>query len=492
MLNIINSRAYAASKEPRKFFSPGSGSKPNMVADQVVRENTQKKKNSEKKVAPKVEHAGFVTNRRVKRLKKLVAKYGEKTRNEIIDELARLESGLKDEHTKKPANPQKFKKPRRPQPKKGVPSSEKKKSPRKEKTYTQADLEALEKKFGDSLFPALASKLAKFRKEKHSMQPKCTFCGKSGHTVAVCYKKQLSEKGGQKTDHGKGKNKGRAQEYTSNQKKKDNRGGGAPNTQEHQFAYMIDPYDQQKYKIPITDVEKFAEWARLGNVARDKSNLFQKTWSYYTEDLTKREEEFAEQELENMASSAFWQQDFRKKHAQELKQDHARTPRAAFKNVVQVHDENDKMIARGTLVSPTIVAFLKHFFKSGVPTSVVKNAKRIKILETRAESNYREDCWVFGRLDSPLPYFKVEIKVPTRGCKGVVLGEGDFEVIKVNLNADEVVYHGTSFPMDCARPVIDTDDNSLVGLHAGEYTGTGVAYGIPATKDTLLCFQSFL
>jgi hypothetical protein len=97
-----------------------------------------------------------------------------------------------------------------------------------------------------------------------------------------------------------------------------------------------------------------------------------------------------------------------------------------------------------------------------------------------------------------MDYTKNTLKVPTKTCRGLLLGMGDLEPIKIDLGVDrvsndkELLYHAVSQHKDCGRAVCDSEDNTIVGLNAGVYLNTGVAFGVPVTENTLVAFERFL
>jgi hypothetical protein len=410
-----------------------------------------------------------ITKNRLKRLERLAKRFGEKTKEGILaeiqllrGELSKQPQGGKQSHSKG---------------KKQYKEQSRRKSQKKRRSHSE---ERPVKKGKPKAKPS--------KKDEDPKVPQCTFCGKPGHTIEKCWKKFPEQK----------PQKFRSEEQKDSHAK--GRRGKPANTNSMKFTYVVDPYDSTKYRIPEDDLVNFKIWTKKGMVARYAEGGFNTSWEPV---MTDREREFAQLEEDAKFESAAWQKENKDNFSRkpvDRKEQHARTTVAVLKNTVFVLDQDMQSIAQGTLFAPTIVGFLKHYFKVGTPSYVSRGGKTLKIVKTVIEDSAAADCWAFGLLESPFPsYCKNTIKVPTTNCRGVMVGLGDFETIKVNLGRDkvgnvdvELTYHAESFPKDCGRAVIDSEDNMVIGLNAGVYKGSGVAFGVPATAATLVAFESFL
>jgi hypothetical protein len=500
-LILINARAYYLStkpeKIPEKYFTmvPGltnpvaTKALKNETTDKKEKKKTEKAKTEkvqEKKTTHSAEDEGPVTKKRLSTLNKLIKKYGDKTKAGIIAERDRVEKLLKTQHGRQPGQ----------------------------------------------------KKKRKHQRQTPSEHPKCSFCGRSGHTVAQCWKK--------KAQHSKEKqNKPETSEKKKKRSKKiptkcegcgkvalhkrencwgpfggppgllkeEHKGKGRPpKTSEVKFSYMVDHLDSQMYKVPTRDLPNLQAWIRKGVKARMETP--NQTW-VPVDERTDQEIDFDEQEENARNESSFFaDSDYKVQYAnyvndkrQEnglerkifVKEKHARTSISQLKNIVRVLDSNLSLIAHGTLLSPTLVGMLKHYWKEATPAFVQKDKKMYSIIECRDEVTEAEDYWVIGRLGKEAPYTSNKLKVPTTHCRGLLLAQGGFESIKVNIGVDkirkvdpELTYHGISNPTECGFTVIDSEDDSVVGLNAGKYENTGVAFGVPVTAGTLVLYHSFL
>jgi hypothetical protein len=348
-------------------------------------------------------------------------------------------------------------------------------SSKKQKKGTDLErLEATYKKHGKNMFPYLYDRLLALRKGPSigNKPPQCNYCGKMGHTESTCHKliEKANEKGKEEVEFPKLPVK------NAHGKK-----GGKPYPKDTtHFSYLVDKYDETVYKVADDDVDKFRRWVQMGYQQRVNSGM---------------EWEVSDRDSQNFSLEG---QLYDRENYARKKDQHARTSVSVLKNTVQVLDEQGEMIAHGTLFAPRIVGMLKHYFKVGTPSFVSKGKVKCPIIDTLDEVSNAQDYFVFGLLERPMDYTMNKLKIPTKSCRGLLLGMGDFEPLKVNIGTDrstgdkELLYHGVSLPKDCGRAVTDSEDNTIVGLNAGEYVNTGVAFGVPVTENTIIAFESFL
>jgi hypothetical protein len=506
-LGLINAKAYNDSKDPKKFYtSIGTGktwalhvnreAKQDLVKEshaiasteeaQIANSYLEKLKAEKQVVKPPVvvvkkshsatdkqQQPGVVTYKRLKTLKKLVKRYGERTKEGILQELARVEQELKQKHSRGSKKGQKTKSHTRVRP---VPEKPQQQKRGKKSEYTLSDLETMYKKYGDAMHQPLYIKLVALRrnaKPSDGNRPQqCQYCGKMGHTATTCPKLLEEEKVRLE----------QAQFPTLPKKKVHGKKGGKPYPKDTQFSYLIDKYDDNEYKVPNDQVDDFRRWVQMGFQQRINSGM---KWEFSDRDPT----DFS------LEGQLFDRENYSRKN---IKEQHARTSVKVLKNTVQVLDANGEVIACGTLFAPRIVGMLKHYFKDAVPTFASKGGSKVRITQTMHEVSTATDYFVFGLLESSMDYTKNTLKVPTKTCRGLLLGMGDLEPIKIDLGVDrvtndkELLYHAVSQHKDCGRAVCDSEDNTIVGLNAGVYLNTGVAFGVPVTENTLVAFERFL
>jgi hypothetical protein len=221
-------------------------------------------------------------------------------------------------------------------------------------------------------------------------------------------------------------------------------------------------------------------------------------------------EEFERQEVEAQDASGFYhlvprnrQRKYgaepKKVHFEEHfvgpKENHSVIPYRVQDLIVRILDENEKHIGHATLRGPSLCAFPKHFFDEHKPSFVhVAGKGHAKILSYKFDDPEANDCWCFAQFDRTVKYARTPLKVPTKRATGALCGITGFQPTAIDLNPKnfDIVYIAESNYKDCGFPVIDSEHVEIIGINAGIYENSGVAYALPVTHKTILCEQSFL
>jgi hypothetical protein len=252
-------------------------------------------------------------------------------------------------------------------------------------------------------------------------------------------------------------------------------------------------------------MKSFQDWTVIGMSRRGHAP----EGCEIVESRPEQAEEFERQEVEYQNMSGFYHlvpREQKRRYSAEKKvhfeehfvgpkEKHAAIPYTVQNLIVRILDENEKHIGHATLRGTTLCAFPKHFFDDHKPTYVHYPGKGYsKILSYKFDDPEAKDCWCFAEFDRPVKYSKYPLKVPTKRSTGALCGIIGFQPTAVDLNPKnfDIVYIAESNYKDCGFPVVDSERIEIIGLNAGIYENSGVAYALPVTDKTILCEQSFL
>jgi hypothetical protein len=361
----------------------------------------------------------------------------------------------------------------------------------------------------------------------------CSFCNKPGHTRGICRKAKSKTRVVQETittpsekevsvnsfrlkeEDGRGEtnNKQSAKSFARLATKESNRSGQAPNTGKMDWVYTLDnSFDT--WRIPVTEIAQFEAYRDRGYKGQMSDN-----WEM-VESRPEVAQDYVRQEYDANVKSPYWQyyekntydqrgrgtHDRNRKNREDnsrgVKESHATTPYSfGTRNIVQILDKESNLIGHGTLFGADYVVYLKHYLKTGIPT-FVKNKTGVTSTIITAQTENDDplvDCFIHARLDKKYNCSKLKPKIPMTDCRGSVLGQSDFEAVKVDLaDLQEPTYHAKSENTWCGRALLDSEDNTVIGLHAGRFLSeeggmpTGVCYAVPVTRETMTLYHSFL